>query len=178
MRNVVICAVVACFALTAASMTVPLGAAPSGGYTSYCNVSHNGGYSIMNTLGRQTYSSQLVSDQGVAAVNVEFSWCTPNLSSTVCNVQNYTMAVTGTDAGGNPTCWGAFSAISTPGTPLPNNANGVQFSIWSPMQGSVGTVSVYCDPNGSTNTAVLRNPIVNSPIYQFNFNFTSKAACV
>lgn len=166
-----IAALAGCFAVSSSMFVAP------GSYSSYCNVTRNGAYSVLNSIQRQQYTSTIVSDIGVAPVVVDFSWCSPVLSSAVCGVSNYSMAITGNDAAGNPTCWGAFSAISAPGIPLPTG-NGVQFTIWSPMQGATGTVSVYCDPNGNANTATLRSPIVNTPIYQFNFNFTSKAACV
>ena len=46
MRAVVLCVAVACIALGASSLTVP----QPGGYSSYCNISHNGGYSVLNAI--------------------------------------------------------------------------------------------------------------------------------
>lgn len=123
----------------------------------------------LNPIVSAVYNGSLVAAvSGVVNAEVRFGWC-GTVNSSVCNVTGWSMAIE-TDG----SCVTGFEVFTGPAS-VQNNA--ITFQLWGPTDGVVGTVVVACDPNGSVGAAKLSGVIVNEPIYDYAFTFTSVHAC-
>lgn len=124
----------------------------------------------LNPITAAVYNGTLIAAvTGVVNAEVRFGWC-GTVSSTVCNVSDWSMAIETEGA-----CVTGFEVFIGPASVTP--AGAVTFQLWGGTDGVVGTVVVSCDPSGAVGTATLSSAIVNEPIYNYAFTFTSVHAC-
>lgn len=109
-----------------------------------------------------------VAGGGLADVALHFGWC-GSINSTVCNVTNWAMTM---ESSGS--CVTGFEVLLGPGT-YANNA--ISFQMWGGTDGFIGYVTVACNPHGATGSATLTGLVVNHPIYNYYFTFSSVHAC-
>jgi hypothetical protein len=123
----------------------------------------------LNPIASAVYNTTLVAAvTGVVNAEVRFGWCA-TVNSSVCNVTDWSMAV---ETEGS--CVTGFQVFIGPAS-IQNNA--VTFQLWGSTDGVVGTVVVACDPNGAPGVAKPSGDIINEPIYDYAFSFTSVHAC-
>lgn len=123
----------------------------------------------LNPIVAAAYNGTLVAaSAGVMDVTVQFGWCGV-VNSTACNVSGWSMAVAGASE-----CVSAFEVFTGPAS-VQNNA--VTFQMWGGTDGAVATVVVACDPSGASGSAALQGVIVNDPIYDYAFAFSSVHGC-
>jgi hypothetical protein len=143
------------------------------GSNAFCVVTTSDNKTVdLNPIAAAVYDGTLVAAaSGVVDVSVQFGWCGV-INSTTCNVSDWSMAIN--TQGTSPQCVTGFEVFTGPAS---IQSNSVVFQMWGGTDGAVATVTVACDPSGATGVAKLQGVIVNQPIYDYTFSFSSVHAC-